>query len=66
MIFWSQKLAKTYYQFLESTMMLIPPHFSTQNQDMCHDTTGSSTIKFSLYLMELRYPIDCQWGLDQE
>ena len=24
---------------------LIPPHFSTQNQDMCHATIGSSLIE---------------------
>jgi hypothetical protein len=35
------KVGPKHYQCLES---IIPPHLSTQNQDMCHDTIGSNQV----------------------
>ena len=54
MDFSSQKLVQTYYQCLDyyhnrSFKPLIPPHFNTQNHDMCH-----GTIDFDL--IEIRVP----------
>ena len=45
MDFKTQKLARTYYQCLECAITLVPPHFTTQNQDMCHNTIGSNLVE---------------------
>ena len=55
MDFWSQKLAQTYYQYLESNIIthLNGPFlltFSTQNQDMCYDIDGSGLIEIESQL----------------
>ena len=47
----SQNLVRTYYQYVEYAITahfnrsFIPSHFSTQNQDICHGTIGSSLIE---------------------
>ena len=47
-IFLSQKLVRTYYQCLahnRSYKPFIPPHFDTQDQDICHGTIDYDLIK---------------------
>jgi hypothetical protein len=49
-------------------------HFSTQNQDMCHDTIGYGMIKIQSQpgqklvstSSKFWYPLDCRWGFDWE
>ena len=60
-IFWSQKLAPTYYQYLEFAVAAhfncsFPLHFSTQNENMCHGTIGSSLIEIQSQINQKSIP----------
>ena len=68
---WSQKLAQTYYQCLESTITAHLnrsfPQFSLQNQEMCHGTIGFVLIKIKSCHIEIivtyRLPIGLYLGI---
>ena len=68
--FWSQKLAQsTYHQCPEFAItahfkLLIPPHLSTQNMDMCHGTIGFNLIEIESQ-PNWSY-IDSWWGYGWE